>query len=414
MNKVPILLILTSLLCSNAWSSRVPFRKDINKEISVIENYSKLAFLNYSDSLIGARKLEDGIKKFISNAKTLGTTEQTQKSFEAVKKIWVTNSRIPYGQTEIFRFYNGPIDFESIDDGVTKFLESINFEGVEGLLNAWPLDEAYIDYVEGDLSAGIINDPRVEISSQTISAMNEVNGEKNISTGYHAVEFLLWGQDRSLTAPGRRAVTDYTTAKNSDRRSKYLRVLSETIVKHLTSVTKQWTPLTLNFRREFTVQASNKSLEMIFTSLISMSGDELKSERIENALLLEDQEEEHSCFSDTTINDIAANAMGVKNVYFGDYKSTNLAININGPGIDTLVSFVNPKLNLEITKTFENLFTSISIFYENKKVYGKITLPFDVAIVSQKAKVQAIIDNLDKLDGLLRQAAKELGLNIDL
>lgn len=337
-----------------------------------------------------------------------------KKSFEQVKRTWVNNSRVPYGQTEIFRFYNGPIDFEAIDDGVTTYLESINFKGVEGLLNAWPLDEAYIDYVEGDLSAGIINDRYIKINSQTISSMNEVNGEKNISTGYHAVEFLLWGQDRSLTTAGQRPVTDYTTAKNSDRRGKYLSVLSETIVKHLSSVTEQWTPLTLNFRRQFNAQASNKSLEMIFTSLISMAGDELKSERIENALLLEDQEEEHSCFSDTTINDIAANAMGVRNVYFGDYTSKNLTQTINGPGIDTLVSFVNPALNAKIEKSFKDLFASIAFFYENGQIYGNIALPFDVAIVSNKDKVQAIIDHLDQLDGLLRLAAKDLGLSIDL
>ena len=49
-----------------------------------------------------------------------------------------------YSPTEVFRFYGGPID----DDN-----------GPEGLLNAWPLDEVFIDYVLGNPDAGIINDP---------------------------------------------------------------------------------------------------------------------------------------------------------------------------------------------------------------------------------------------------------------
>lgn len=109
-----------------------------------------------------------------------------------------------YGQTEAFRFYAGPIDDEA---------------GLEGFINAWPLDEVYIDYVKGKTKGGIINNPKIAITEQKLRSLNERGGEQNIATGWHAIEFLLWGQDFYKDGPGQRAYTDYTTAPNAARRA---------------------------------------------------------------------------------------------------------------------------------------------------------------------------------------------------
>ena len=50
-----------------------------------------------------------------------------------------------------------------------------------------------------------------------------------------------------------------------------------------------------------------------------------------------DQEEEHSCFSDSTWPDLYGNAKGIKNVWTGSYEGTDL-----GPGLDDLVKAVDP------------------------------------------------------------------------
>ena len=89
------------------------------------------------------------------------------------------------------------------------------FGAPEGQLNAWPLDENMIDYTSdtnGKIAGAknIINTPtkftpvgdepqEVDtsiINTATISALNENGGDANVATGYHAVEFLLWGQDQ--------------------------------------------------------------------------------------------------------------------------------------------------------------------------------------------------------------------------
>ena len=415
-------MILISILASGTAAASafpVPYQRNVELEAQIVENYAQMAHLNYTDALIGAKKLDASIKNFVSTAMT-GDLAATTATMDEAKSIWANEARMPYGQTEIFRFYNGPIDFEAINDGTTTYLESINFEGVEGLLNAWPLDEAYIDYVVGAPNTGLINDRSVALSSDVIVSMNELNGEKNISTGYHAVEFLLWGQDRDQASAGKRSATDYVDgeAANADRRREYLGLLSSTIIDHLESVSAQWTPAATNYRKEFVGKDSREALANLFTSMISMAGDELKSERIENALLLEDQEEEHSCFSDTTVNDIYTNALGVKNVYYGAYQAFNTTESIDGAGVDELVEFVSPALNAEIKVAFDELFAGINAFYAQDAagnvLVGDIALPFDVAITSEQAKVQKIVDDLDVVAELLRDAADELGLALEI
>ncbi|MCA9572117.1 MAG: iron-regulated protein, partial [Myxococcales bacterium] len=165
-----------------------------------VSNYAAIVEATYADTLAGAKALDAAVGAFVA-APSDTTLADARDAWRA--------SRVPYLQTEVFRFYEGPID-----DPET---------GPEGLLNAWPLDEHYIDYVEGDPDTGIVNGTE-PLDGATLEALNEVGGEKNIATGYHAVEFLLWGQDHSDTGPGDRPYTDYVTdgsgtAANQQRRA---------------------------------------------------------------------------------------------------------------------------------------------------------------------------------------------------
>ena len=119
------------------------------------------------------------------------------EGLDKTRQAW-RDAREFYGQTEDFRFYGGPIDDEN---------------GPEGQINAWPLDEAYVDYVEGKPTAGLVNNTQVKITKAALIDANERGGEENISAGWHAVEFLLWGQDLSATGPCNRSYEYYVTAK---------------------------------------------------------------------------------------------------------------------------------------------------------------------------------------------------------
>ncbi|NOG51162.1 MAG: hypothetical protein HND48_18330 [Chloroflexi bacterium] len=117
--------------------------------------YADIAYASYGDSLTTALDLRDAIAAFVA--------EPSEETFAAAKEAWLAANE-PYGQTEAYRFYGGPIDDE---------------DGPEGLLNAWPLDEAYVDYIDSDPNAGIINNltDYPEITRDLLVSLNEAGAE---------------------------------------------------------------------------------------------------------------------------------------------------------------------------------------------------------------------------------------------
>jgi putative iron-regulated protein len=167
----------------------------------VAKHYAHLVLASYDDTLAGALTLQKAVQALAA--------APSDENLKAARKAWL-DAREFYGQTEAFRFYGGPIDDKN---------------GPEGRINAWPMDESYVDYVKDAPNAGIINNRKVVISKKQLSSLNERNGEENIATGWHAIEFLLWGQDLSTTGPGNRSFEDFVDGKkpNADRRRQYLR-----------------------------------------------------------------------------------------------------------------------------------------------------------------------------------------------
>jgi putative iron-regulated protein len=356
--------------------------EDVKRE--AIDNYAALVHEAYSLSLASATDMDEAIDAFLADPN--GAT------LESAREAWLA-ARDDYGPTEVFRFYGGPID-----DAET---------GVEGFVNAWPLDEAYIDYVEGAPESGIINmvDEYPTIDSEVLLSLNEEGGETNISTGWHAIEFLLWGQDLSTDGPGDRPVEDYTTAANADRRAQYLAVASDLLLTHLEEMVDAWAPDEENYRAEFVNLPSDEALGMIMTGMGELSRGELAGERMTVAYEARSQEDEHSCFSDNTTNDFVANATGIQMVYLGSVGS------VEGPGIYDLVVAEDPELADRIK---DEMATSIDLA-------ETIPAPFDQLLVEgvsdddpgRVATLDTIVALETQADSIV-DAATALGVEINL
>ncbi|MEZ4299903.1 MAG: imelysin family protein [Polyangiaceae bacterium] len=348
----------------------------------VVERYVEMVHDTYEDTVFGVTTLKGTVDDL--------TATPSEASLKAARDAWIA-ARPSYGESESYRFYGGPIDDE---------------DGPEGRINAWPLDEAFIDYVEGAPEVGIINQLQSfpDITKDILISQNEKGGEKNIATGYHAVEFLLWGQDQSTTGPGARPYTDYVTdgtgtAENQDRRAQYLTLVTDILLEDLISVEVQWEPGADNYAASFAKDPKD-ALGKMLKGMGSLSGAELSRERMNNALQEQDQEEEHSCFSDNTHADLVANATAVQNVYLGRYGGED------GPGIDDLVAATNPDLDAQVKADLDAVLGAIDA----------IPQPFDQAIVSEdgRAKIQAAIDALQKVTDDIVLVAAELEVTINL
>jgi putative iron-regulated protein len=280
--------------------------------------YADQVHTRYTEVVGAATEVRSAVDSFLA--------DPSPDTLEAARSAWLS-ARDLYGTTEAFRFYDGPID--NPDDGP------------EGQINAWPMDEAYVDYVEGDGEAGIINDVAgvPEITREVIVAANEQGGETNISTGWHAIEFLLWGQDLADSGPGERPVSDYTTSPTAERRATYLRLVTDQLVEDLGAVADQWDPESGDYRREFLTDP-NVAVANILRGMGALSAGELAGERLAVAYETREQEDEHSCFSDNTVADVIANAEGIRLAY--------TAAGAGGTSLSDAVATVAPDLDEQL------------------------------------------------------------------
>lgn len=349
---------------------------------AVAAHYAQLVHANYADALASAQALREAVQAF--------TAKPSADTLADARKKWLA-AREFYGQTEAFRFYGGPID---------------NDNGPEGRINAWPMDESFVDSVQGKPNAGLVNNRKFVINKKNLSAQNERGGEENIATGWHAIEFFLWGQDLSETGPGDRNFEDFVDGKapNADRRRQYLTVVTDLLIDDLTSLVKAWAPDAKNNYRSKFVRGGQESVRKMLVGLGSLSRGELAGERLEVALNSQDQEDEHSCFSDNTHRDAVTNAKGIQNVWLGEYQRADGSV-VKGASLRDLVAAKDAAL---ADKTTKQIAASVA-------AAEGIQAPFDREIIGGKdapgrQRIQKTIDSLTQQSKDLVAAANAIGI----
>ena len=315
---------------------------------AVIATYSDIALAKYEDSLVTAKKLDEAVSALIA--------KPSPETLEAARTAWKA-ARVPYQQTEVYRFGNAIVD------------------DWEGRVNAWPLDEGLIDYVDKSYgtesdentlyTANVIANPSIEINGQKVDAskitpeflsgtLQEAGDiEANVATGYHAIEFLLWGQDLNGTGPGagNRPFTDYDTANctggNCDRRGQYLNAASDLLVADLEEMVGNW-KADGAARKALLDGEAKTGVSTILSGMGSLSYGELAGERMKLGLLLHDPEEEHDCFSDNTHISHLYDAVGIRDAYLGSYKRVD-GSTVAGPSVSDMVKGADAALDTELT-----------------------------------------------------------------
>jgi len=360
----------------------------------VLNHYADLAYIMYEDSLISAKSMQQAIDKLIE--------APTDNNLAVAREAW-KQARVPYQQTEAYRFGNAIVD------------------DWEGKVNAWPLDEGLIDYVssvygsESDenpyYAANIIANKKLQLSGKTIDTsvinkalladtLHELDEiESNVATGYHAIEFLLWGQDLNGTGPGagNRPASDFNTKQctngNCDRRAAFLKALGEHLIDELEWITAQWNkdgPA----RLELLNSGEDKGLGTIFTGMGSLAYGELAGERIKLGLMLHDPEEEHDCFSDNTHWSHYYDAQSIKNVYTGKYTRLD-GSQVSGPSLSDLVASKDSGIDKELKMRMENMMASMQVLVDSAE---KDNIAYDQLISEgNKAGNQKIMDVVNAL-----------------
>lgn len=332
--------------------------------------YADIALAGYEDSLLRARALQQAVADLI--------TAPSPATLDAARTAW-KESRIPYMQTEVFRFGNTVVD------------------DWEGRVNAWPLDEGLIDYVAGHPDAvNVIANRTLLINGMTVTAdpidarlledvLHEAEGiETNVATGYHAIEFLLWGQDLNGTGPGagERPATDFDPARctggNCDRRAAYLRTAVDLLVRDLAWMSGAWEEGGAA-RTALVSQDAEGIMRSIVTGLGNLAAGELAGARMQVGLELHDPEEEHDCFSDNTHESHYWDAVGLRNVYLAQYQRIDGSL-VTGPSLSALVRAVDPGLDQQLREDIDTAIRRVDAIREAAaagKAYDQLLAPGD-------------------------------------
>jgi putative iron-regulated protein len=358
----------------------------------VVSAYADLVLATYEDTASALRTLDQAVDKLLA--------EPSEQTLSEARESWRA-ARVPYSYSEAFRFYGGPID---------------GTNGPEGQINGWPLDENHIDAVRPGYNAApglnIIGNPTgfPQITPEVVAAQNEAGGEKNIASGYHAIEFLLWGQD--LNSPpesaGQRPYTDFVSNGDANsvnaRRGQYLKAALQLLMRDIDGLVPQWRAPpagTENYRSRLVSGDVYTGLKRMFTGAAALSEVEMAGERMSVSLLSGDQEEEQSCFSDNSMRDLRANAAGIEHVYFGSYQRLDGSV-VSGPSLAKLVRAADARVADEMEQRIARTRTALAAVGD----------PFDREIQSDneagRARVQAAIDALRAESLQFFDAAKAL------
>ncbi len=375
----------------------------------VVKNYADIAQATYGDALLTAKALDVAIDSFIA--------APSENGLKAAKAAWLS-ARIPYQQSEAFRFGNAIVD------------------DWEGQVNAWPLDEGLIDYVsetygkESDenalYTANVIASPKISIDGKDVDAtaltpeflsgtLQEAGSiEANVATGYHAIEFLLWGQDLNGTkaGAGARPFTDYAkegcTNSNCDRRAQYLASASDLLVKDLEEMAANWTKG--GAARKVLVEGDPKAgLSAILTGMGSLSYGEVAGERMKLGLLLHDPEEEHDCFSDNTHNSHKYDAVGIRNVYVGEYVRVD-GSKVSGPSLSALVAAKDAAVDTELKANLDATLVAMEVMAKRAQGGEAYDQMIGDGNPEGNAVVQAAIDGLITQTKSIERAISALDL----
>ena len=376
---------------------------------AVLANYSDIALAGYQDALAAAKTLDEATDTLIA--------DPSEATLKAAREAWRA-ARPSYQETEAFRFGN-PI----VDDW-------------EGRVNAWPLDEGLIDYVAGAYgtesdannlyTANVIANSSITIGGETIDAstitpellqdkLQEAGGvEANVATGYHAVEFLLWGQDLNGTdaGAGERPHTDFAsgddcTGGNCDRRGQYLDAATDLLVTDLEEMVGNWEED--GAARKALLDSPENGISAILTGMGSLSYGELAGERMKLGLLLHDPEEEHDCFSDNTHISHLHDAIGIRNVYTGRYERTDGTI-VEGPSVSDLVAASAPEIDQELRAKLDATVSAMETMAKAAEDGEAYDQQIGEGNDDGNARVQAAIDGLVDQTRAIERAVAALDL----
>jgi putative iron-regulated protein len=193
-----------------------------------------------------------------------------------------------------------------IQDPPDWYSQEIDYKRLLMQLDSWPIEGGYIDYIKEYPFSGIVNDLTLDIDEETIRSQHGFTDPTNASLGYHALEFMLWGntgqrsthdffpQENTAPVPSSDGghtsdLTNFDTMRqaeardlkpqNHNRRRQYTRLLSELLQKDLHRIQRRWEPSSGYYAKLLQESKAENTLQAAFIAAQDLISKELLSKR---------------------------------------------------------------------------------------------------------------------------------------
>jgi putative iron-regulated protein len=251
-----------------------------------------VAYTSLSKASLSAQVMDSKLASFMYHPNPM--------SQEEVKQAW----RQSYDDF----LYSLVFSYLPIQDPPDWHTQKIAYNDLLLQLDSGDIEGGYIDYIPGYPFSGIVNDLTLAIDEDSIRSQHGFTDLTNASLGYHAIEFMFWGQEgkrsahdffpQENTAPVPMNETDesahnhevkdtlddegsFHIPQNHNRRRQYTKLLSDLLQKDLHRIQRRWEPSTGYYAQLLQQSNTDNTLQAALIAGQRLISEELLQKRFQ-------------------------------------------------------------------------------------------------------------------------------------
>ena len=259
------------------------------KPSALTTHYLSLAAQQFKTTCSNAEQLQTSVQLFLS--------APNKKTLEEARLHWISTHNSYIG-SKLFRALNikhPELDHSQIDP--VKHSLAIR-------IDQSPLLPGYLDAVEGYPQSGYVFSP-LPIDAVTLNNEHQFSDTLYVTLGFHAVEFLLWGEGNEQTRTSSDYAVPIDNKENPEsaqaRRSQLLSLTTKLLTEDLQMQCQEWLTTEGYYPSQLSAKSEKEQNEYIVATMEQRLSDiQINSTQIKNAV------EPHSAFAHSDEQDLQA------------------------------------------------------------------------------------------------------------
>ena len=407
---LPFILLLGLAACDGdpAPQEAAVFDQGLDAEVETLAPALASAIRELMDAYLNRIDVEladasNNFQRFGSQVESF-LQQPSAEQLGALRESWLA-AHNSYEATVLHRFFADQI----LDEPQALALFELQYQ-----LDHWPILPGYIDYVGDYPESGIVNDMTVPLEA---AVMRERHGEFYIneaSTGFHVLEFMLWGEHGDGSE--QRPYTDYLPATalspeqqadglqlsqlSPNRRRAFLALNAALLEEDFQALVNTWSANSVNYRAGVDATAAEELLLDLLNAITGMLSDELLVRTLYPMLNGEFEESLPSVFSTTSPATVSAQLAGLETLL-------QESASENGTNLDAMLSALSDDFEEFFYQNFDASKECLVVLYATEQAPQTAQQSTEL-----DSKVVECINSLTNMINYLEQIKRTLTLSL--